>query len=286
MMRVGLLSYSAAGFALLHRICSGAGHVPVVYVYARSLSPGRRSDPGAGAAVAEMVGTAAPGVHLLLPGDGSGLEQMLPGCELDLIVCGGFSWKLSAAVLGASRLGVLNVHPSLLPRYRGPIPIHWAIRNGDPEIGVTIHRMDETFDTGPIIVQKGGVPLEGTDEVDADLLFERLDALTAELLPIALERVAGGFPGEPQEETGASYAPWMEPGFSRIDWSRTRREIHNQVRTFRFGVRGSPGPVGRLGDGWVRVLRTSLDTAAGTAVECSDGPIWLLESVPIPAPES
>lgn len=279
-MQVGLISHSADGFDVLHRVCVSAGHTPVVYIHARSLRQSRPSDAKAGQVVARIVESVPAGVDLLLPGSVRGLEQSLSGHRLDLMVCDGFPWKLSSAVLRIPRLGVLNVHPSLLPKYRGPIPIHWAIRNGDPDFGVTVYRMDENLDTGPIIVQGGRIPLD--DDVDADLLFDRLDAATAELLDVALARVAEGFGGEPQDEAGASQAPWMEDEFTYIDWSRPRREVHNQVRTFRFGVRGSPGPLGRVGDAWLRVLRTSPERAGGIEMRCADGPLWIVESEPAP----
>jgi len=99
-------------------------------------------------------------MDLLLPGTADGLADALGGYRLDLLVVYGFNWKLPAAVLRTPRSGAVNIHSSLLPRYRGPAPVLRAIRNGDAEIGLTVHRMDEQFDTGPILAQQGGIPLD------------------------------------------------------------------------------------------------------------------------------
>jgi methionyl-tRNA formyltransferase len=144
--------------------------------------------------------------------------------------------------------------------------------------------MDETFDTGPVIARVGGIPIE--DDFDPDGLLDRIEQVAADLLRIALERIRDGAPGEPQSDVGASYAGWMEPEFYRVDWSRGARKIHNQVRTFRFGVVGADGPLAEVDGAWVTVLRTQLEPAAGTRVECADGPIWIVESEPADPPSS
>jgi methionyl-tRNA formyltransferase len=223
-------------------------------------------------------------MDLLLPGSAEGLAHALPGYQPDIVICNGMPWKIPPVVLAIPRLGFVNIHSSLLPRYRGPIPIHWAIRSGDAETGVTIHWMDETFDTGPVIARSGGIPIE--DEFDPDGLLDRVEQAGVDLLRIALDRIRDGAPGEPQGNIGASYAGWMEPEFYRVDWSHGAREIHNQVRTFQFGVVGASGPLAEVGGVWVTVLRTRLEPVDGTRVECADGPIWIVESEPADPPSS
>lgn len=155
-MRVALISFGAAEFSLLHETCVAAGHQPVVYAFSRATRP--RSPVGDGAVdqIGGFLRSMPPDLDLVLPGSSEGLGQAFTGYDLDLAIVYGFSWKLPPAVLRMPRFGVLNIHSSLLPKYRGPAPVIWAIRNGDPEIGFTIHRMDENFDTGPILAQKGG----------------------------------------------------------------------------------------------------------------------------------
>src|SRR5437868_9054046 len=260
-MRIALVSYAAEGFAILQHACERSGHTPVVYVHGRSLRPGGPSRPGAGAVVKGIVDVIPPGMDLLLPGSTDGLARTLSGYQADLIVCYGFAWRFPLGVLQMTRLGGINVHTSMLPRYRGPIPVHWAIRNGDPEIGVTVHWMDEQFDTGSILVQEGHIPL--ADDVVPTELWRDVDQAISRLLPAALERVVAGHLGEPQDAASFSYAGWMEPSFSEIDWGHSARMIHNQVRTLRFGSSGVSGPKALLDGAWVTVVRTSLESADG-----------------------
>ena len=268
-------------FALLRATCERAGHAPVAYAYSRAMRPGERTDEYA-VTVLDKLLTSLPGdVDLLLPASPAGLGMALSGYRPDLLVIYGFNWILPPEVFRLPRFGTINIHPGLLPRYRGPAPVHWAIRNGDPEIGVSIHRVDEGVDTGPILAQRSGIPLP--EEVARDGLRDLLAPVVEELLTTALARVVAGDPGEPQPRTGTGYARLMEPEFSRVDWSRTRREIHNQVRVFRY-MDSKTAPVGQVGGEWVRLIRTSLEPDDGERVDCADGPIWIAESTPVSAP--
>src|SRR5881227_1115980 len=100
-------------------------------------------DDGAARTIGQVIEAIPPDIDLLLPGSAEGLGQAFAGYHLDLAVVYGFSWKIPPSVLRMPRFGVINIHSSLLPRYRGPAPVLWAIRNGDPDIGFTVHRMDE-----------------------------------------------------------------------------------------------------------------------------------------------
>jgi methionyl-tRNA formyltransferase len=282
-MRVALVSFGVNEFSVLHEICVEAGHFPVTYVYSRSMKPRTPTDAHAVATVGQILAAMPPAMDLLLPGSAESLGQALVGYSPDLMVVYGFSWRLPRSVLQIPRFGVINIHSSMLPKYRGPAPVLWAIRNGDSHIGITIHRMDENFDTGPILAQRGGIPLD--DEVTPERLWPRIRPVIREILPDTLERVFRGEAGEEQDENNASHAGLMEPEFSLIDWSRTSREIHNQVRTFRFMGHGQ-GPTARVGDRWLKVLRVELRQAPGIRVECADGPIWIVESEPTEPPAS
>lgn len=245
------------------------------------MRPKDRVDARAAAAIGRIVEVLPAGMDLLLPGTADGLVDMLAGYRLDLLVVYGFNWKLPAAVLRTPRSGVINIHSSLLPRYRGPAPVLWAIRNGDAEIGLTVHRMDEQFDTGPILAQRGGIPLE--EDVTPQRLWPVIRPVLGDVLAVALHRVANGVPGVPQDDTGASYAGFMEPEFSVVDWSRTATQVHNQVRMFGFMGPGH-APLAKVGDRWLKLLRTRLTPADGIRVECADGPIWIVESSPATPP--
>jgi methionyl-tRNA formyltransferase len=277
-MRIGLISFGTAEFAALHETCAAAGHDPVVYVFSRSMRPRKPTDEGA-ARVAGEITTALPaGVDLLVPGSSEGLGTSLRGYGLDLLVCYGFSWRLPRSVLQIPRYGVLNIHSSLLPKYRGPAPVLWAIRNGDADLGVTVHRMDEDFDTGPVLAQQGGVPL--TDDVTPRSLWTDLSPVLREQLSIAVDRVRDPSAGEPQSADGVSYAGLLEPEFFAVDTTMTARQVHNQVRTFHF-MGPSLGPTAMVNGRGLKVLRTSLTPADGICLDCADAPVWITASEPV-----
>ncbi|MEU6414605.1 formyltransferase family protein [Microbispora sp. NPDC046933] len=282
-LRVVLISFGVSGFRLLYETCVAAGHTPIAFVHARSVRQRSTTSNRSAETIAD-IGRALPaGMDLLLPGTAGGLAKALAGYRADIIVVYGFPWKLPRAALRATRLGAINVHTSMLPRYRGPIPVHWAVRNGDPETGVTIHWMDEEFDRGNILVRKGGIRIE--DDLVTERLWRDLDRVIAELLPAAIEAAAAGAEGEPQDEADASYAGWMEPDFMFVDWSRGAREIHNQVRAFRFGLFGQRGPFAQIDGNWMTLLRTALAPANGSKMTCGDGSIWITEMAPAVPPD-
>jgi methionyl-tRNA formyltransferase len=148
----------------------------------------------------------------------------------DLIVVVAYGQILPPAILELPRHGCLNVHPSLLPKYRGAAPIQWAIANGDTGTGVTIMKMDAGLDTGPIVSQCR-MPIRPED--DSAALHDRLAQLGAELLVQTIPGfVAGMIPPVPQPAEGAGYAAKIKKEDGRIEWSRPAREIWNRLRAF------------------------------------------------------
>jgi len=146
----------------------------------------------------------------------------------DLIVVAAYGQILPQSILDIPRHGCLNVHASLLPKYRGAAPIQWAILNGESETGVTIMKMDAGLDTGDML-DEIRTPIAETD--NAETLHERLGRLGAELLVRTIpEYVAGRVRPRPQPQAGASYARKITKEDGRIDWHKSAREIWNQVR--------------------------------------------------------
>jgi methionyl-tRNA formyltransferase len=280
-MRIVIATYGADQFAALQAICVNAGHVPVAYVFCRSMTPKGPVDAQSAATAGRILEALPPGMDLLLPGDPEGLAQALAGYDLDLLVVYGFNWRLPDAVLSTPRFGVVNVHSSMLPKYRGPAPVLWAIRNGDAQIGVTVHRMNARFDAGPILAQRDGIVLD--EVVTLERLWRRLQPVLDDVLTTALDQVVKGVPGIPQDDADASYAGFLEPQFLVVDWSRTAREIHNQVRMFAF-MGPASAPSARIAGRWHKVFRTNLEPGKGIRVECADGPIWVTESEPADPP--
>lgn len=156
--------------------------------------------------------------------------DQLRGLAPDLIVVVAYGQILPRAILDIPKFGCLNVHTSLLPKYRGAAPIQWAIFNGDAETGVTIMKMDAGLDTGEI-ASEVRTPIADTD--DSQTLHDRLAKLGADLLVRTIpEYVSGRITPRPQPAVGASYARKITKEDGRIDWSRPAREIWNQVRAF------------------------------------------------------
>jgi len=148
----------------------------------------------------------------------------------DLIVVVAYGQILPPAILELPRHGCLNVHTSLLPKYRGAAPIQWAIAGGDTETGVTIMKMDAGLDTGPILSQRR-TPI-GPDD-DSATLHDRLAQLGAELLVQTIpDYVAGCIRPVPQPAEGASYAAKIKKEDGHIDWTRPAQSIRNRLRAF------------------------------------------------------
>lgn len=276
--RVVIFSTVAPAVLGFDAILRAAGHEPVAVLAPRlpeDAEQRRREFYNA------MVEGAPAGLDLCLVPSKDRLARLVAAYEPDLALCMGYPWKLPSEVLEIPRLGVLNGHPSLLPRHRGPIPMAWAFREGDAELGMTYHLMDEEFDTGPILAQ-------GSRPMPPDAWFDDLrplfPELVQELLPQALARLAAGDRGDPQREDGATYGDLFAEDYAYVDWSWPAREIHTQARAWSvaFALRASlRGPIAELDGERVRLLRTSLSEVEGARrVECGDGPLWLVETEP------
>ena len=213
---------------------------------------------------------------------------MLAPLQPDLIISGGFPWRIPADVLALPRLGAINLHDALLPRYRGPSAVEWAFRNGRRETGMTIHRLTPEFDTGPILAQ-ARIPISRR---------RRHRLAPGKFDPMVPASSAGpgtrraGRAGEPQDESQATDAGLFDDAWRVIDWSRPARKIHNQVRSW-VGLRDIPA--GRSGTSTARRLqitktrllpeRGSLRASPGTVlwrdgerlvVHSGDGPIEIV----------
>ena len=146
----------------------------------------------------------------------------------ELIVVAAYGKILPVDILELPAKGCINVHSSLLPKYRGSAPINWAILNGDEETGVTIQYMAEGVDTGDIIAAKSTLIFP---EENAQELYYRLADIGAELVTqVVANMEQGDVSAVPQDHALASHAPMLSKELSDIDWTRSAREIHNQVR--------------------------------------------------------
>ena len=154
----------------------------------------------------------------------------LAALRLDVLVVAAYGQILPQSMLDLPRYGGVNVHTSLLPKYRGAAPIQWAILNDEAETGVTIMKMAAGLDTGDILSRRS-VPILPED--NSATLHDRLAVLGAELLvPTILDYTSGGITPQPQAEAEASYARKITKEDGRLDWAQSARTLWNRVRAF------------------------------------------------------
>jgi methionyl-tRNA formyltransferase len=267
---ITVLPEIAKGYAAIVR---GLGHEPVAVIVSRRRAPGAPPNPFAAAHVDED----PEELDVLFAASRRSLARLLRGCEADLGLCTGFPWLIPGDAIDAPPLGIVNGHPSLLPRYRGPFPVAWAVRNGESEIGMTYHLMDESFDTGNVLAQ---APVPLTDDDTEETLYAKVEAVAPELLATVFERLAAGDRGDPQE--GGEYQSLFGDDYFHADVAQPAAYVHRQARAWAFVPPLLPrGPVVERGGERVRLLRTSLVEVEGAErLDCADGPLWILESEP------
>ena len=208
------------------------------------------------------------------------LRELAP----EAMVVVGYGQIIPQSVIDIAPLGILNVHASLLPRYRGAGPIQWAIANGETRTGVTTMRIDAGLDTGDMLLKD---ETEIGPEENALELGGRLAEMGARLLVRTLEGLAAGtISPEKQDGTQATYAPLLKKEDGVIDWNRPAAEIHNRVR----GLQPWPGCYTKFRGQGLHVWRSRVAAASGTGgaagavsgvrpltVSCGNGSLELME---------
>ena len=287
-LRIAYFGQAPFGRDVLVRLLE-AGH-EVVGVYAPPEQAGQRSEPRAQRGEAERSSSkpARPdplaeeaekrGLRLLRPATlrrkGAAIPERVAefaslGAELNVLAF--VTIILPEAIVNAPRHGSLCFHPSLLPKYRGGNALAWQILLGETETGVTVFRPDAGVDTGPIVLQKGGVAIE-PHHTAASLYFERLYALGVDAMVEAVELVASGRARPlPQDESRASFQCLVTDEVARLDWSKSAVEIDRWIR----GCDPNPGAHARWRDHSVRLFGARLASreesggAPGTVLDVS-----------------
>jgi methionyl-tRNA formyltransferase len=200
---------------------------------------------------------------------------------VDVAVVVAYGLLLPRPILDSPRFGCLNLHASLLPRWRGAAPIARAIMAGDSETGVMVMRMEEELDTGAIgLAERMSIPPDAT----AGEMHDRLSVVGADLMARALAALERGtLKFEPQPANGATYARKIEKSETRIDWSKDWKSVHDHIR----GLSPFPGAWSELpGGDRVKVLRSTRGAGSGKAgtmldtgltIACEKGAVRLLE---------
>ncbi|WP_440443528.1 methionyl-tRNA formyltransferase [Phascolarctobacterium succinatutens] len=215
--------------------------------------------------------------------------ELLHELQPELIVVAAFGQFLSKEILELPKYGCINVHASLLPKYRGAAPIQYAIIKGEKESGVTIMQMDIGMDTGAML-DKVVVPIE--ENTTMGELHDALREQGATLLLQVIDKIAAGTAvAEPQDEAQATYATLLDRSMEHIDWSKTAQEVHNLIR----GFNPAPSTFTKLPNGkslkiWgSKMTDKSSAAAAGTVIEtgkhsffvaCGEGVLEITEVQP------
>ena len=200
--------------------------------------------------------------------------------EADVAVVVAYGRILPQAILDLPKLGCLNVHASLLPRWRGAAPIQRAIMAGDAESGVAVMKMEAGLDTGPVgLLERVAI---GPD-MTAGELHDRLMIVGGDIMGRALAALErGGLHFTPQPDEGVTYAAKIEKSETRIDWSKPAKQVHDHIR----GLSPFPGAWFDLAGVRVKVLRSTLGLGAGKpgevlddrlTVACGEGAVRLIE---------
>ena len=197
-------------------------------------------------------------------------------CDVAVVVAYGLI--LPPSILQAPKRGCLNIHASLLPRWRGAAPIHRAILAGDAETGICIMRMDEGLDTGAVL-QRQATPIRA-EETTADL-HDRLSTMGADLILQALDRLPD-LPLQPQSAEGVTYAAKIDKAEARIDWTLPAEQVDRQIR----GLSPFPGAWTMVADERLKLLRSRLAQGAGAAgqvlhgmtIACGSGAVEITEA--------
>ena len=215
--------------------------------------------------------------------------ELLHELQPELIVVAAFGQFLSKEILELPKYGCINVHASLLPKYRGAAPIQYAIIKGEKESGVTIMQMDIGMDTGAML-DKVVVPIE--ENTTMGELHDALREQGATLLLEVIDKLAAGTAvAEPQDNEQATYATLLDRSMEHIDWSKTAQDVHNLIR----GFNPAPSTFTKLPNGkslkiWgSKITDKSSAAAAGTVIEtgkhsffvaCGEGVLEITEVQP------
>ena len=211
------------------------------------------------------------GIEVLQPAKVKTVEfvETLKNIKPDLLITVAYGKILSKDILDVPPLGCINVHGSLLPKYRGAAPIHWAIINGESVTGITTMYTDIGMDTGDMLLKS---EMEITDDITVGELHDNMAVLGAEVLIKTLKKLeTGELARTPQNEKQATYAPIINKEIGEIDWNKTAKEIHNLVR----GTNPWPGAYTFYKGKRVRIWKTVVsniednNSKSGTIVDVS-----------------
>ena len=273
----GTPPFAAAALAALHAV----GHQIVLVLTQPDRTAGRGLKLKS-SAVAECAAKLGLEIEKPLSLKGDDIQTVLRALAPDVMVVAAYGLLLPRAVLDIPKYGCVNIHGSLLPRWRGAAPVQRAIEAGDIESGIAIMQMDAGLDTGPVLLAR---PCPIASEETSGTLFEKLTAIASDAIVDALQRLPT-LHAQPQQDEGVTYARKIDKSEARVDWTMSAAALERRIRAFD----PSPGCETTLGADRLKIWRaqcivTQTGLAPGTilevtpdrlTVQCGEGAVNLV----------
>lgn len=278
MGRAVIVSQYAAAARRIGKVCRTAGLAPVLMVCART-------PLGAGRAFCELSGQARAVVSatprnlpVVVVDQSADVARFVRAVDADLVVVRGFPWLLRPDTWEGCRYGGINLHPSALPRDRGPAPVHHAVLRGDRVVTVSAHRLDVDLDSGPVLATADA---DIAELDDGAAIWSAVDSAADQALALALTALAEGISGLAQDDAHATWA--QSPGLDayRLTAGDTTEEARTKIRASTLGAVPDPGAHITV-DGQVRAVSAlhTEPTDLAYPFTCTDGTIWLEPASP------
>ena len=198
--------------------------------------------------------TESLGINIQKPENNDELKKIIESIKPEVVITIAYGRIIPHELLEIPKYGWINVHFSLLPRWRGAAPVQWAILNGDKQTGITVFKLDKGMDTGPVYLEQA-TPIN--DDENSDGLLKRLSQIGSELAIKSLELISEGVTPKPQASIGITLAPKISKNHGKIDWTQSSDQVVNRFRA----LSSNPGVWSLLGE-----LRIKIDALVSSSL--------------------
>ena len=198
--------------------------------------------------------TESLGINIQKPENNDELKKIIENIKPEIVITIAYGRIIPLELLEIPKYGWINVHFSLLPRWRGAAPVQWAILNGDKQTGITVFKLDKGMDTGPVYLEQA-TPIN--DDENSDGLLKRLSQIGSDLAIKSLELISEGVTPKPQASIGITLAPKISKNHGKIDWTQSSDQVVNRFRA----LSSNPGVWSLLGE-----LRIKIDALVASSL--------------------
>ena len=198
--------------------------------------------------------TESLGINIQKPENNDELKKIIESIKPEVVITIAYGRIIPHELLEIPKYGWINVHFSLLPRWRGAAPVQWAILNGDKQTGITVFKLDKGMDTGPVYLEHA-TPIN--DDENSDRLLKRLSQIGSDLAIKSLELISEGVTPKPQASIGITLAPKISKNHGKIDWTQSSDQVVNRFRA----LSSNPGVWSLLGE-----LRIKIDALVASSL--------------------